>query len=119
MKSSRSCSCLQEENLTDLEDGGKIVCYISAKCMTEADVNTRCLGGVVSSIVVVIEVKCVCATPGFRIMTHRNEAAGLVQPRRELLYSKIYVSMETEQSTALHRLQIRMEFLKRITGRVC
>lgn len=52
-------------------------------------------------------------------MTHRNEAAGLVQPRRELLYSKIYVSMETEQSTALHRLQIRMEFLKRITGRVC
>lgn len=86
------------------------------------DVSRRkhtCLGGVVSSIVVVIEVKCVCATPGFRIMTHRNEAAGLVQPRRELLYSKIYVSMETEQSTALHRLQIRMEFLKRITGRVC
>lgn len=31
--------------------------------MTEADVNTRCLGGVVSSVVVAIEVKCVCATP--------------------------------------------------------
>lgn len=51
-------------------------------------------------------------------MSHRNEAAGFVPLYRGLLYSKIYVSMETEQSTARHRLQIMMEFLKRITSRV-
>ena len=58
-----------------------------------------------------------CGSPEFRNMSHRNQAAALLQPYRRLLCLKIYVSMETEQSTAPHRLQTMMEFLKRITGR--